>query len=1249
MENLKRILTRRGIKKDCTLMIGTKSVGSADISSSIPALVLVTLLFLCMSPVPVQAQALAHSQNEQGSAGQSLTTLGEAGNSIEALRKSVSFDLEENTLKRALQEVADRGGFGLSYSPNVVPEQRAVPSHVEGTVSEALRTLLSGTNLEVLISPRKEIVVSQQVSTSTNTGNSTGLLKGPAEAQKISVAGVASPLTVQQTISGQVTDGQTGNPVPGANIVVPGTTTGTATNADGEYSLEVPDEADSLRFSAIGYLDRTVAINDRTTIDIQLSRDVQALDEVVVVGYGTQRQAEVTGSVSSVESADISDLSVSSFQDALQGQLAGIEVAQPSGAPGAAPRVRVRGTSSITAGNGPLYVVDGLPLSGGTALQGGIIRRDSDQQPPAQNPLSAIAPSDIESIEVLKDASASAIYGSRGANGVVLISTKSGSQEGDVRVNYSASLGIQEVINEPDMMNADELVDLTIESRNNAYEEEIGNPPPNPRTNEGRPESGELGGLAPFVRIPERYVQYDQGNISTNTDWLDLTLGDAAGTWSSNLSVSGGSEDISYYLSGSVQQQDGIVGGSAFNRYSLHTSVEANPLERVRVGTDVNLSLSRQDRAPANGPYFARPPGIVYSAMVHSPLVEPFNNNGEPNQREGEPVSQSFLTGGTTSASNPLAIQQAVDEDLDHHRTFGTAFAEVDVLENVTFKTLFGADLSDYTRNFFRNRDLLYRTNTSPEPYGQSSSARSFNWLSENTLRYENTFADVHSLDVLAGFTAQEERQDFSQTFAQNFPINSVPTLSGGQVTDGTSESTEWSLFSGLGRVNYDYDSKYLVTAAIRADKSSRFGPGNRTGIFPSASVGWRVSEESFMDAVPEVSSLKLRLSYGQTGNFQIPNYGAFGNLRFESYVDAGQNVITGVEPQDLGDPTLTWETTEEVNIGLDVGFFDDRINLVADAYQSTTSDLLLNVSVPSASGYETVLTNIGEVENTGLELFLETQNLTGDFSWSTSVNFSTNSNEVTELGPGDAPIRSAGVAGIRHITKVGEPIGSYFGYKVEGVYQSEEEIQNAPVDRVGDPSPGDLRFKDVDGDGEITPDDKTVTGSYQPDFTYGITNTFQYKGFDLRVFLQGVEGRDILNLTNRHLGNGEFNFNQYSVFLNRWQSPENPGNGKIPRPDRLTGLHGNNNRISEFQVQDGSYLNIREVTLGYTFQGSTLNDLVRQARLYASAQNLNMFTDYRGFNPMASIPTESQLTIGQDYGAYPLQRTWTVGLDIAF
>jgi TonB-linked SusC/RagA family outer membrane protein len=1230
-------------------MTGRKPVRSRLASFFVPALFLGGLALFCISPALAQSEAFAHAQSPQSETG-SFDTLGEADGSLQALQHPISLHAEAVTLKNALRQIARRGEFGLSYSPSVVPEQKQVSLHLEGTVSDALRQLFADTDLKVLISPRKEIVVVKEGTRPSGEAGA-GSTGDGTMARKAPTLGLTTA-SVQQTISGRVTDAQTGNPVPGANVVVPNTTVGTATDAEGRYSLEVPDEADSLRFTAIGYLNRTVPIDGRTTIDVRLTRDVQTLEEVVVVGYGTQRQAEVTGSVTSVSSADIENLSVSGFQDALQGQLAGIEVRQPSGEPGASPQVRVRGSNSITAGNGPLFVVDGLPITSNEQIQGGIARRRGSFQPPAQNPLATLSTQDIESIEVLKDASASAIYGSRGSNGVVIVTTKSGDPGNDMRVRYRGSVGLQEVINAPDMMNADELVDLTIESRNNAYREEFGEAPPNPRTNEGRPPASQ--GLAPFTRIPSRYVAYDQGEISTNTDWLDLVLGDRAGTWSSTISVSGGGGSTSYYLSGSARQQDGIVGNSAFDRYSLHASLDSDLTDRVRVGADLNLSLSQQDREPANAPYFGRPPGIVYSAMVHSPLIEPFNNRREPNQKANDPVSQSFLDGGTTSASNPLAIQNAVQEDLDHHRTFGTAFTEVDLGSGLTFKSLFGADLSDYTRSFYRGRELFYRILTDePDPYAQSNSSRTFNWLSENTLRYGDTFDDVHTLDLLAGVTAQEERNDFNQIFARDFPIDAVPTLSGGRVTDGTSTASEWSLLSGLARANYDYDGKYLLTAALRADKSSRFGPDNRTGIFPSASVGWRVTEEDFMDAVPQFSTLKLRLSYGQTGNFQIPNYGSFSNLRFTNYVGGeSQNVLTGVEPDDLGDPGLTWETTEEVNLGIDLGLFDDRVRLETDVYRSVTSDLLLNISVPAASGYETVLTNIGEVENTGLEVFLETQNLTGDFSWSSSVNFSTNKNEVTELGPEDAPILSRGAAGIRHITRVGDPIGSYYGYVVDGVYQSEEEIQNASEDQVTGPggaSPGDFRFKDINGDEEITSEDRTVTGSYQPDFTYGIANQFQYRGFDLRVFLQGVRGREILNLTARHLKNGEFNFNQYDAFLDRWQSPESPGSGDVPRVDRLTGLHGNNNRPSDFQVEDGSYLNVREVTFGYTAQGGFLSDLVQQFRVYATGQNLYMFTDYIGFNPMASLPTEDLLTQGQDYGAYPLQRTYTVGIDLRF
>ena len=1198
-------------------------------------------------PAFAQPQPLAQVRGETTETG-SFQGLDDAEQAIPALQSPITAHLESVPLKTALRTIAERAGLGISYSPDRIPEDKLVRLDAQDTpASEALRALLAGTNLQVLVTPQEELIVVQ--SRASQEGRSAqGTQAALTSRDRPASRAQTLPLrSLQQQITGQVTDAQTQEPIPGVNVVVPNTTVGTATNPDGRYSLDVPSDADSLVFSAISYKRQKVGIDGRTTIDVSLTPDIAALGEVVVVGYGTQEQTEITGSVGSVSAADIANLSVSSFQEALQGQLAGIEIRQTSGAPGSSPQVRVRGTNSITAGTGPLYVIDGLPISSDPNIQGGISRRRASFQPPSQNPLAALNPRDIESIDVLKDASASAIYGSRGSNGVVIVTTKKGTSSGNLRVRYSGSVGVQEAINVPDMMNSAELVDLTIESRNTAYEEEFGAPPPNPRTNEGRPPTDQ--GLAANARIPERYIAYDQGEISTDTDWLDLIVGDRAGTWSSNISVAGGAEEFSYYLSGGVQQQDGIVEGSAFDRYTLHSSIESTPVDRLTVGADLNLSLSLQDREPANAPYFARPPGIIYSALVHSPLVPSRDPDGSLNQ--SGPNAQSFLGEGTTSASNPLAIQQAVQEDLDHHRTFGTTYAEIDLGYDLTFESLLGADLSDYTRSFYRGRGLLYRTSNEPDPYAQSSSARSFNWLLENTLRFDKIVNDVHGIDVLTGITVQEERNDFSETFAQNFPIDTVPTISGGQVTDGTSIAEEWSLLSGLARVNYSYDGKYLVSAAFRADKSSRFGPDNRTGIFPSASVGWRVAEESFMNSLPQVNALKVRLSYGQTGNFQIPNYGSFSNLRFENYVQGQtQNILTGVAPQDLGDPGLTWETTEEVNIGLDLGVFDDRIRFAADAYLSTTSDLLLNVSVPGASGYETVLTNIGEVENTGLELFLKTENLTGDFSWSTSFNFSTNQNEVTELGPNNAAILSTGAAGIRHITRVGDPIGSYFGYVVDGVYQSEEELANAPEDtQAPNPGPGDFRFKDVNGDGQITPDDRTVTGSYQPDFTYGITNEFRYGGLDLRVFLQGVEGRDILNLTSRHLKNGEFNFNQYDVFSDRWQSPENPGSGEIPRADRLTGLHGNNNRPSSFQVEDGSYLNIREITLGYTFDGSRLSDLVQQFRVYASGQNLYMSTDYIGFNPMVSLPTGDQLTPGQDYGAYPLQRTYTVGIDIQF
>ena len=1165
------------------------------------------------------------------------------------LQQAVSVDMKGVSLQYALQEIARRGKLGLSYSSDLIPSKRLVSLKVErGSIGEALLALVEDTNLKILISSNREIVVvrdQQQSVAEHRLPFRSSPESSYVSLEKMMTLKGAPVKSSKPVITGTVTNSETGEVLPGVNVLAENTTVGTATDADGNYSIDVPEEAETLVFSFIGFVTKRVPIDGRTTIDVNLNPDVAAMEEVVVVGYGTQQRGDVTGAVSSIEVEELQDIPVASFEEAMQGKLPGVQIQESSGAPGASPKVQIRGTGSITAGNDPLYVIDGLPISRNEDLQGALFRRRASFQPPSANPLATINPLDIQSIEVLKDASSAAIYGSRGSNGVVLVTTKKGRRQGGPAVQFNSYIGQQRAAHLPDLMNASEIIEYTQDARNNNYLQKYDplnpdspsyNPDYDPETNAGRPEDDA------FVLIPEKYVNYDG---ETDTDWLDLVLSPAP-VASSNLAVSGGGEDIGYYISGGYFNQQGTIEGSGYQRYTLRANVEADPYERVQVGANVNASLSRQDRLPAGSPYFARPPGIIYSAMVHSPVIEPYNEDGTPNQLDG----QSYLGGGTTSASNPLAIMNAINEDLDNHRTFGNVYAEYEFLDGLTARTSFGADLIDYTRSFYRGNSLLYRTAREGEAYAQSSSSRSLNWTSETTLNYSGSFGDEHEMTATAGFTAQREQVDINSIIAQNFPDDDVQTINAGQVTDGTSRTEEWSLLSYLARANYAYLGRYLLTATIRADQSSRFGEGNRTGVFPSVSMGWAVHEEPFMDDVDAITFLKPRLSYGVTGNFLIPNYASFSLLRKENY-NFGGEVKTATVPATLGDKQLTWETTRQVNAGLDIGLFSDRLFLSSDFYYSRTSDLLLNVTLPSAVGYESVLTNIGEISNQGLELALSTRNIEGeDFTWTTELNFATNRNEVLELGRSGDPILSVGGAGIRHITRVGSEIGSYYGYVVEGIYQSEEEIEKAPEDELApDPQPGDFRFKDVNGDGVITADDRTVTGSYHPDFTYGMTNTLNFRGFDLRVFLQGVQGREILNLTARHLKNGEANFNAYGVLDERWRSPENPGNGEVPRADRQTGIHGNNNRPSSYQVEDGSYLRLRNVTLGYELPSSLLDGVLQRARVYVAGKNLLTLTGYRGFNPEVNNQQGSSLTPGEDYGAYPLSRTYTFGVNLAF
>lgn len=1050
-------------------------------------------------------------------------------------------------------------------------------------------------------------------------------------------------------VSGTVIDKESGNPLPGVSVLIKGTLSGTITDDQGNYTIDVAPGT-TLIFSFIGYLSQEVVVGAATKIDISLEVNVTALTEIVVIGYGTQQRRDITGSVASVSAKDIKDIPLTSFENAIQGQLAGVQVQEPSGEPGAGVTVRVRGLGSITAGNEPLYVVDGFPVSKNVdiGVQGDLARRRAAFRPPPSNPMSTLNPNDIESIEVLKDASAAAIYGSRGSNGVILITTKRGKKEdGAPTVGFDAFVGVQSVANKIDLMNAVELRSYVLDSRNNNYLQNVPGADIND-SNTTRNQKALDAGLSPRAeyRIADDFLHPD----GTDTDWQDLIFNTAV-QQSYNLSVSGGSEKVGYYVAGGYFDQDGIIEGSGFERYSFRVNLEADIWPRLKVGLNLNPSFNNIDRLPAGSPYFARPPGIVYSALVHSPTVRPYNDDGTPNQRD----NQSFLLtpegteAGFSSASNPLAIIDAVQDDLNQFRTFGNFYATYELADGLTWKTFAGIDINNYKRTFFRDNTLLFRTATTGEPYGQSGSSQSVNWLVENTLSYQKVFNDLHSLSAVTGYTAQKETIDVNQLLAENFPDDLVPTVSGGQVTNGTATKEEWSLASFLARANYSYNDRYLLTATIRTDRASRFGEGNKTGIFPSFSAGWRLSEESFAANLAFLSDLKLRASWGKTGNFLIPNYAAIGLLDPFNYI-LGDVLVNGIAPSTISNEDLKWEKTDQIDIGLEFGLFEDRIFGVIDWYKSTTSDLLLNVQVPSSLGFTTALQNIGEVENTGWEISLSTRNLVGTFKWNTDFNFAKNDNEVTRLGSSGDPILSSGGAGIRHITRIGDPIGSYFGYVVDGIYQTRQDIDNAPVDtQAPDPRPGDFRFKDVNNDGVIDPDDRTVIGNYLPDFTWGLNNRFSYKGFDLTILLQGVQGAEVLNLTRRHLGNGEANFNSYAEWNNRWISPSQPGNGEIPRADRQTGNHGNNNRPSSFQVEDASYIRLRNVTIGYNLPVATLGRYIKSLRVYASGTNLFTSTGYLGFNPEVNNQSTFNNVQGEDYGAYPLSEIFTVGVNVVF
>ncbi len=1056
---------------------------------------------------------------------------------------------------------------------------------------------------------------------------------------------IPTPAFADLIVTGTVTDGTNGEVLPGVTIKVKGTAISTSTDGKGKYTVKFP-ERDTLTFSYISFTTKEVVVESSRTLNVELMPDQQKLNEITVVGvgYGTQKKRNLTGSIASISASDIKDIPVMSFENAIQGQIPGVQVQEPSGEPGAATTIRVRGIGSISAGNEPLYVVDGFPVSKNveSATQGDVSKRIVAFRPAPSNPLGTISPGDIQSVEVLKDAAAAAIYGSRGSNGVIIITTKKGRRDGGSTINFDSYYGVQTLANKVDLMNSAELTDYVLDAKNNAYLQDF------PNASRNDPNS------VRYARSTNTsyYIPLDFASpTGVDTDWQDVLFKNA-GIQSYNLSLSGGNEKLGYYVSGNYYNQDGIIDKTGFKRYSFRINIEANPVKNLKVGANLNPSFTNQAKGSTSAPYFADPPGAVYTALVTSPTVRPYLPDGTINQSNNQShLNTENGTGANmTASSNPLAVVRYIHDDLAQFRSFANAYGEYTILDGLKYKIMLGTDVNQYNRKYYREKAFLDRAATAGVPYGQSNSSLETNWLVENTLTYDKTFGR-HSLSAVAGYTAQKDKIRNNQVQAENFPDDLVQTVSGGQVTGGTATEEEWSLVSYLGRVNYAFKGRYLLTATIRSDRASRFGEGNKVGYFPSVSAGWRISDENFMKSLTFISDLKIRASWGKTGNFLIPNYASIGLLNPYNYV-FGNVISNGIAPTTPSNPNLTWEKNTQTDIGLDMSFLKNRIFVSADFYRKLTSDLLLNVQIPAAIGFGNTnpLQNIGEVENKGFEFSLTTHNMVNKFTWITDINYSTNRNKVLKLGISGDPILSSGGAGIRHITRIGDPIGSYYGYVVEGIYQTQQEIANAPKDALAPkPAPGDFRFKDVNGDGVINANDRTVIGNYQPKYTFGITNRFTFKGMELSFLIQGVEGAKVLNLTRRHLGNGEANTNSYAFEKNRWRSPEQPGDGKTPRADRLGDLHGFNNRPSSYQVEDASYIRLRNVTFAYSIPKKVVGKYFSSIRVYASGTNLFTKTNYIGYNPEVNNQSTVSGVQGEDYGAYPLSRNFTFGINASF
>lgn len=1023
----------------------------------------------------------------------------------------------------------------------------------------------------------------------------------------------------QNKVKGIVKDGS-GEPLIGVNILIKGTPNGTITDINGAYEVSASPNA-TLVFTYIGFLTQEVQVKKQNIVNVVMKDDSQSLDEVVVVGYGTVKKRDLTGSVSSVGADKLKERSFGNALQSMAGQVSGVQITQTQGAPGMAPTIKVRGSSSINAGTSPLYVIDGIPLEDNTVSDGS--NGSSSNMSFNRNPLNNINPNDIESIEILKDASSAAIYGSRGANGVVLVTTKQG-KAGKTKVDANYEFGISRVNRRIDVMDAKEWIDFNIAARNNTWATTLKN---NPNAVRGMD-----------TIIPEEFSDPEWlARIGNGTDWQDV-LFRTAFTHNAQVSASGGSEKTQFMFSAGYLTQEGVVDQNNYDRLSIRSNINHKFNDRLSAGLKIGLTRTNDSSYGTAGKSDA-----VSLSVQSDPIFPTRVETGSLGFKDPASIWNTFVKYGF-QLWHPYSLTREMSKKKTTDMVLVNSFIDYKILDGLSFKMSFNANTEDSHYKSYWNAGQDWGYSGWVDAQANFVTMRSTNWVWENTLNYNKTFNKDHSVTGLVGYTMQEQTLEFSEMTGGSFPNDLVHTINAGKVTRGSTSETEWALVSFLARATYSYKGKYLASAALRTDGCSRFGKDNRWGYFPSASVAWRLSEEEFMKSLNWLDNLKVRLSYGVTGNNQIPNYGAIGLLGYASYVQNG-SVSQGLYTNTLPDPELKWEKTGQVNFGLDAGLFNSRINLSLDVYYSKTHDLLLDVPVPVLTGFQSTLTNIGKLENRGVEFLISSRNIDGkDFSWTTDFNISANRNKVLSLGANDAPIMVTTNDAISK-TEVGQPIGNYYGYIFDGVL-SQEDIDNGipvwPGSEAGDP-----KVRDITGEGVIDSNDRTIIGNYQPDFTWGMTNNFSYKGFELSVMVTGSQGGEIMNQHSRFFKSFNGNRNAYQYVTNYWRSDENPGDGHIFKP-RVT-QNTVQAQSSNYWVEDASFVRIKNIRVGYNFPSSVTKKLrLSNLKLYVNLENVYVFSDYSNYDPEGST-FQSGYRVGYDYGSYPNPFTATAGINIGF